>query len=596
EFGSASASAEGFRNESSSAAASLYRRPWGIKGLDASDLFARATDGASWLAISGNPLAPATQSRAGDLLRALSAGDRGVLRDLDGWFAIAWWDADRQSLNLIRDRFGSEPLFYASTDRGLLFGSRARDLVGVGGLRKRLSAQGVVQFLSYCYLPGVDTMYEGMLRVPAGSHLQFSARDRSIRIDRWYRLSYADPVPPDEPAIEKQYRELLEQAVTRRLGGGRTGVFLSGGMDSSSAITFARRHMTDSINSFGFRCSGGSFDESHYARSLADELHAKHSEVEYGENESLSILDAIGEMEVPFCDVGIEIGTWLLSRAASGQVDYILTGDGGDEIWASHPVYAAQKLMKAYDRLPLPMLMRRGVAGMTSWVRDSDQKRNLPVVLKRLIPPPSIPRELGHFRWRTYFTRETMQNLLAGSTRQQAASYDPYQVIRTSLEGYDGPDDNISPWLYSDYTTASAFYFSRLLFARSFGVEVRTPFYDRDLVEYGARIPSFKKLEGMERTKRLFRASMEGILPDVINHRKDKLGHSVPLKNWLRTTGKLGQEVYATLTSPQMRDRGLVQPEAVTRLWDEHLARRENHSHRLWSLFVLEHWLRRRFD
>ncbi len=120
-------------------------------------------------------------------------------------------------------------------------------------------------------------------------------------------------------------------------------------MDSSSAITFARRHTHEvrSIRS-AFRCSGNSFDESFYARSLAEQLQWSTRRWRYGEAKALTILDAIGQMEVPFSDIGIEIGTWIMSRAAGSQVDYVLTGDGGDEIWASHPVYAAQKLIRAY--------------------------------------------------------------------------------------------------------------------------------------------------------------------------------------------------------------------------------------------------------
>jgi asparagine synthase (glutamine-hydrolysing) len=150
--------------------------------------------------------------------------------------------------------------------------------------------------------------------------------------------------------------------------------------------------------------------------------------------------------------------------------------------------------------------------------------------------------------------------------------------------------------LYSDYSTVSGFYFSRVLLARSFGLEVRLPFYDRELVEFGARIPVHLKLEGIERTKRLFRVAMEGILPDVINHRTDKMGHSVPFKNWLRDAGPLSALVTETLGSSKFKDRGLFRPESITRMLDEHRSRRHNHSHRIWALFMLEHWFRQHFD
>jgi asparagine synthase (glutamine-hydrolysing) len=523
-----------------------------------------------------------------------------VLSHVDGVFALVWWDG--LELHLVRDRFGAEPMFYAQTKlRGstngssLVFGSRARDVVASAGLPRRVSDEALAEYLTYAYVPGTRTLYDGVARVPAGGHVRFTAHGQ-LQVERWYRLSYAVPLLLDEAEIKRGYREKLEAAVVRRLGGGRIGSFLSGGMDSSSAVTFARRHTQDPIHSFGFRCSGGSFDESHYARALAEQLSVQHTEVEYGEEQALSIVDAIAQMEVPFCDIGIEIGTWILSRAAGSQVDYVLTGDGGDEIWASHPVYAAQKMMIWYDRVPLPNLLRRALVAPTKWVRDSDDKRNLAVVAKRLIPSPQLDPELGHFRWRTYFTREDLREVVTDDLARRIADFDTYEVVRESLRGYEGPDDNLSRWMYSDYTTAASFYFSRLLFTRAFGVEARMPFFDRDLVEFGVRIPARLKLEGVERTKRLFREAMEGILPNVINHRRDKLGHSVPLKNWLRADGALGKALTSTLRSEQFRARNILKPQAVERLIEEHATRRDNHSHRLWGFFVLEHWMRSHID
>lgn len=586
------------------AIAELYRGRWSAGTLDAADTFAHDPFTGSWLAFSGNPIAPSlrgveqgfAKSRAAYLLDSLDQKGVAGLAEVDGCFAVAWWDSRRGSLFLIRDRFGVEPLFLSADSRGLFFASRARDLLQARGQSPTLSMEGLAQFLTYCYLPGSSTLYEGVRRVPPGGLVEFHVTTGKYRVDRWYTLSFANPMREDERAMATRYRELLEASVMKRLGHGRAGAFLSGGMDSSSVVTFARKHLAGPIYTYGFRCSGTSFDESHYARSLARELGTIHTEVEYGEPQSLDIQDAVEAMEVPFCDVGIEIGTWLLSRAASGRVDYLMTGDGGDEIWASHPVYAAQRIIKWYDRAPLPQALRVALARTAALVKDSDNKRGLPVVLKRILPPPSVPKALGHFRWRLYHTPETLKELLTPRLNAMLDGIDPFAPVLESFEGYDGPDDGISVWLYSDYQTASSFYFSRLLLARFFGVEVRLPFYDRDLVEFGARIPAHLKLEGIERTKRLFRMAMEGVLPDIINHRGDKLGHSVPLKNWLRSGQELQTEVIQTLRGESFRNRDLIRPEAVERLLTEHRQRRHNHSHRLWTLFVLEHWLRKHFD
>jgi asparagine synthase (glutamine-hydrolysing) len=565
---------------------------------------AAIADGGSWLALSGHPLRVAGAGvmqrgesiSAATLLAMLDADGLHALGGVDGQFSFAWWKAQDGVLILVRDRFGMEPLCYWHSGRQIIYGSTARDIAAHLPMRPGLSMQGLVEYLTYCFLPGNSTLFEGIFRVPAGGLVEFSPDTGACRLQQWYRLSYSNTEAPNEGAIAARYRELLEASVVRRLSDDRAGIFLSGGMDSSSAATFARKHLTGPIASYSFRCVGASFDESTFARQLAEELGTQHTEVDYGELQSLEAISTIGAMDMPFCDIGIEIGTWLLSKAASTHVDYLLTGDGGDEIWASHPVYAAQRIMRWYDRIPVPRALRTALVRTCGLVRDSDQKRNLAVVLKRLLPEPTFPEDLMHYRWRMYYTSDSLRALLAPALSEAADSTAPFQAAMEAFENYQGPDDGVSPCLFSDYRTVSSFYFSRVLLARSFGLEVRMPFYDRDLVEYGARIPVNLKLEGIERTKRLFRVAMEGILPDIINHRRDKLGHSVPFKNWLRDAGPLSTLVTETLRSKSFTDRGLFRPAIVARMLDEHRSRRHNHSHRIWTLFVLEQWFRKHFD
>jgi asparagine synthase (glutamine-hydrolysing) len=565
-----------------------------------------SSDAASgaWLAFAGNALlvpaagvvARGESLTAARLLALFEAEGLRALDRLDGQFAIAWWNRREGVLRLIRDRFGMEPLCYAHSGRQIVFGSLACDVAANMAAAPGLSMQGVVEYLTHCYLPGNSTLFEGILRVPGGALLEFSAATGASRVNYWYRLSFANGVAPNEQEITERYRNLLEASVVRRLSDDRLGVFLSGGMDSSSAATFARKHLTGTISSYSFRCVGASFDESPFSRALAKELGTQHTEVDYGELQSLEAMAAAGAMDMPFCDIGIEIGTWVLSKAAGTNVDYLMTGDGGDEIWASHPVYAAQRIMRWYDLMPIPRPVRTALVAACGLVRDSDKKRNLPVVLKRLVPESTYPKDFKHYRWKMYYTFGSLRDLLSPSLSAAVGATEPFQAATESFEHYQGPDDGISPCLYSDYRTVSGCYFSRMFLARSFGIEVRMPFYDRDLVEYGARIPVNLKLEGLERTKRLFRVAMEGILPDIINHRPDKMGHSVPFKNWLRGSGPLNTQVTQTLTSSKFLDRGLFRPEAVARMLSEHRSRRHNHSHRIWALFVLEHWFRQHFD
>jgi asparagine synthase (glutamine-hydrolysing) len=576
-------------------------RPWGVAGLDAEERTAVDPATGSWLALSGHVYRDQSSGRDGPVARAASlilprllAKGTAVLAEIEGTFALAFFDARERRLHLVRDRFGVEPLFYGLGRDGALFGSRTRDLMGTGLLASGVCPHGLAEFLTYCFVPGDATLDAQIRRVPPGYFVVLDDAGNVLERERWYRLSFAGPQELDESVIRERFRTLLEEAVVRRLDGKRPGALLSGGMDSSSVVTFARKHRQGPILSFAFRCGGSSFDESVYARALAEAMGTEHTEVLYGEDEAFEIEKAVAEMDVPFCDIGINVGTWLLGRAAAGRADFVLTGDGGDELWASHPVYAAQRLLAPYERFPHPSGLDRAIRWVGQHFRDSENKRDLRVVLKRFLPDPDLPRELGPFRWRSYYNPLELLSLVTSDTARELAPANPFKSVLDAFNGYDGPDDGISRYLYNDYVTASSFYMNRLLLLRRFGVEARSPFYDRELVEYGTRIPAAKKLEGLERTKRLFREAMEGVLPDVINHRKDKLGHSVPMKLWLRSDGALGRRVAKVLSSESLRARGLFRPEPVQRLLAEHRARRHNHSHRIWALYVLELWLRSR--
>lgn len=580
--------------------AAVVIRPWGIATLDGIERSATDGDTGSWIGLSGQPIqdgtGPSERSLARRLLERLTASGPGVLHELDGSFAIAWYDGRCRRLTLARDRFGMEPLFYAEIGARVLYGSRVKDLRATGVLAGGISAEGLAQFLTYCYVPGDATLDQGVRRVPPGTWIEIDPQSGVVRCERWYRLSFASPLAAGENQIGEEFRDLLEKAVVRRLGEAPTGVLLSGGMDSSSVLTFARRHHPGCIRTFAFRCGGQSFDESEYARALSEELATEHAEVVYDEEQALEARAIPSEMDVPFCDIGINVGTWILGGAAEGRVGYVLTGDGGDELWGSHPVYAAQRLLRPYDRLPVPGMVHSALARTANLLRDSDRKRDLRVKLKRILPRPGLPKELGAFRWRAYYAPHELQRLLTPDWAVQVGELDPFQPVLEAYEGYDGPDDGLSPHLYNDYVTTSGYYFSRLGLLRKFGIEARSPFYDRALVEFGARIPARLKLEGIERTKRLFRVAMDGILPDVINHRKDKLGHSVPLKNWLRQAGSLDRWVSEALSPGRVRARGLFRHQEIDRMRDEHRRGRHNHSHRLWALLTLETWLQAHVD
>jgi asparagine synthase (glutamine-hydrolysing) len=326
---------------------------------------------------------------------------------------------------------------------------------------------------------------------------------------------------------------------------------------------------------------------------VADKFHSQHTEVEYQAEHLPLIHKAVRLMDEPFCDIGIEIGSYLLAQAAAGKVSYVFSGEGGDELFGGHPVYVADKLASVVDRVPDFIL--EPLARQLQRIPDNDQKKNLQVKIKRFAYSLSFPSELLSHRWRTYYTPEELRELCTPDFLDSCDTQKMFDgMIQLNREA-DGRDQ-LSRSLYSDYQTLVAFYLRRLELLRAFSLESRLPLLDYRLVEYAARIPSRLKVKGLSDTKFIYKKALEVLLPRHILYDRPKLGHSVPMKNWLREDSRVQEWVEETLSEDCLKSRGMFRPSAVRRLLSEHLHKRHNHSHRLWSLAVLELWLRAWLD
>jgi asparagine synthase (glutamine-hydrolysing) len=271
----------------------------------------------------------------------------------------------------------------------------------------------------------------------------------------------------------------------------------------------------------------------------------------------------------------------------------VLSGEGGDELFGGHPVYVADKFAAVVDRFP--RFLVNPLVQTLQRIPDSEQKKNLQVKLKRFAYSLSFPSELLSHRWRVYYTPQELQELCTGDF---IASCDTQQLFDGMLkytQEADGPDQ-LSRSLYSDYYTLVNFYLRRLGLLRSFSLDSRLPLLDYRLVEYAAKIPSSLKVRRLSDTKYIYKKVLEGVLPREILYDRPKLGHSVPMKNWLRDNAKVQEWIAKLLSDASLEKRGFFHPLVVRRMIEEHISKRQNHSHRLWGLLVLELWLRSWLD
>ena len=511
------------------------------------------------------------------------------LDSVNGRLAFALWDKKNNKLILGRDRLGIQPLYYFDDGKRFIFSSSLRAFSAAGWVSNQLNHRVVLQYLLYCYNPGDETFWRDVYKLPPGNLLSVNGSTTSLK--PYWRLSFAETWMK----TEKQYRDeipaLLEDAIRIRVEPDRPpGIFLSGGTDSSALVSVTSRVSNKPIYTFSFRCEGRSYDESPYARLVAERYGTRHSEIPYRPDDVSLISEAVGAMDEPFCDIGIEIGTYLLARAAKDKVSYVLSGEGGDELFAGHPVYVADKLGAVVDRLPRPLLtplihaLRR--------IPDSDEKKDFRVKLKRFAYSLSFPANLLSQRWRVYYRPEELQELCTPDFLQPRDMVSLYAVMLNHAANADGPDP-LSRALHVDYHTLVDFYLRRLGLLRAFSLESHLPLLDHRLVEYAAKIPSHLKVRRFSDTKYIYKKVLENLLPREIVYDRPKLGHSVPMKNWLRDDINIRRWVAEVLLEGPVKVSGLFRSQFIERLIKEHAQRVHNHSHRLWSLVVLGLWLQR---
>ena len=517
-----------------------------------------------------------------------------VLRNLNGHFAGAIYDGKNHKLTLFRDHFGVEPLYYYQDSVGdVYFGSNPLFLLKIGFFPREINFKGLHTYLLFNYIPLEDTIVAGVKKVKPGHLVEFEGDHAGSR--RYWYLSFEWNETRTEEETAAELVDLLKDAVRIRIENGKIkpGAFLSGGMDSSSVVGLSSQFLSQQLHTFSFRCKGESYDESHYAQFMSDAYKTKHHLVEFPPEESLSIRELVDLMPEPFSDIGIEVASFILARYAQDLVDFILSGDGGDELFAGHPVYIADRMAQWFDKVP--SILQKPVIGIFQLFPDSDKKKSFTVKAKRFAYSFNFPAKLYSNRWRIYYTSRELEQALVPDAWEVLRRYDPLEDIAAIYKEADGPDF-LSKTLYGDYATVVNFYLMRMYILRHFGIEARFPMFDYRLVEFAATIPSHLKIPNNEDTKYILKKAMEGILPDEIVHRKDKLGHSVPMKNWMRDAEVVKSFLRETLSEENVKRRGLFKPEFVNRLFEEHQSRKFNHSHRLWAMAVLELWMQKHFD
>jgi len=506
---------------------------------------------------------------------------------LHGMFAFVLWDGRTRTLIAARDRAGEKPLYYAETPDGLVLGSEIKALLRAPGVGRDLDLVSLDQFLTYEYVISPRTIFAGIRRLPAAHYLVY--RDGQLTIERyWDAASIPAREWREEEAVDA-IREKLRHAVrSQMMSDVPLGVFLSGGIDSSTVVAFMAEAATANnatVNSFSMGFDDGSYNELPYAREVAQQFGTNHREGLVSPDVAALFDRLIVHLDEPFADVSL-FPTFMVSELARKHVTVALAGDGGDELFAGYDTYEAQALASRFERF-LPQPAMAGIARVMSMFPPSDKKKGLLNSLRRFFDGAAgRPANLEHYRWMTFLSPLAKAELYSPALQQALSGADVYLPVRDALGTRH--DDALNRQLYADLSIYLAddilTKVDRMSMATS--LETRAPFLDVGVMELAFSMPGQLKLRDRER-KYILKRALRGILPDCILQRK-KEGFSIPMKQWLRR--ELSPLMEDLLSPARVARRGLFEAGAVSRLVREHQVGRENHAHTLFPLMVFERW------
>jgi len=517
------------------------------------------------------------------VLHAFLQWDTRCFARLRGMFAVALWSEPGRRLVLVRDRMGIKPLYFARRGEDLYFGSELKAILVHPEIERRLSLEGLDCYLSLNYVPCPWTLVEGIEKLPPGQFLEW--RDGDVSTDSYWRLPMVEPQDRTLDSAKEELDFLLRQAIREHMiSDVPLGMWLSGGIDSSTILHYAATESSKPLKTFSISFRGRSFDETAYIQQAASLYKTDHEQLDL--NPAVDLQAAIEEFayycDEPSADAGA-LPVWFLAKLSKTKTTVSLSGEGADELFAGYLTHRANQLAPALRKWPRAAI-QLALSGMRLWP-VSDEKIGFEYKLSRFLEGSLMASERAHVHWNGTFSDEQKRELLTSSL--SGALRGTLQELRSLLR--DG--DNLSPYLWFDqkYFLPDDILTKTDRMSMAHSLEVRPPFLDHRIVEFTATLPSSLKIQG-SRQKVLLKELMRENLPPAILTRK-KMGFDIPAHQWLR--GPLRPMLTETLAWGTSEHAGLFRASAVQACLQNHLERRANLGYHLWGLMVLFLWMRK---
>lgn len=513
----------------------------------------------------------------------LAWGLEDCLKRLEGMYAFSIWDNQKKKLFVVRDKFGEKPLYYTQDENGVYFASELKAIVPFI-YKTKISKKALNLFFSLTYIPAPYTIYENVFKLEPGYFLEIS--DSGVQEKQFYNLleqfEEADKhkIQSYEEA-KKQLRDLLFESVRLRMVSDvPLGAFLSGGIDSSIVSAIMSNVSEKPVNTFSIGFKEKAYDESERAKLVADHIQSNHHVYFVDHNDLLGIVDeTLSYFDEPFGDSSA-IPSMIVAKKAREKVTVVLTGDCADELFGGYEKYLAKHYTDKYNAYP--KIARKAFESFVKLIPHANATNHTLRKMKKVITSASLqPDEQYKQLCSLGYNVEEKSKLLKPNFAEDVS-----QHITKYFNERSG--DELSKTFYSDVKLVlegdMLTKVDRACMLNS--LEARVPFLDSKIVEFSARLPHVFKILGTDK-KKILKETFADLLPEEALTFSKK-GFGIPIRIWFQK--ELKEELLSLLSEDFLICQNIFNISYVNKIVEEHMSNKENHSSKLWQLFVFQKW------
>jgi asparagine synthase (glutamine-hydrolysing) len=519
-------------------------------------------------------------------------GPRCVER-LHGMFAMAIWDSRRRELFLARDRLGIKPLYYAQLPGGFLFGSEIKALLAHPAMTADLDEEAFGHYLTFVSTPAPLTMFKGVRKLAPAERMTVRA-DGTITSERWWtpmsRAAQDEVSRLDEAGMEDRLLELLRASIEKRMMSDVPfGVFLSGGVDSSTNVALMSELMDDPVRTFSVAFKDHEkYNELEFARQIAHRYNTDHHEVVIDWDDLESFLpQLIHHQDEPIAD-WVCVPLYYVSKLARDNGTIVVqVGEGSDELFHGYDLYINEARRRRRFWEPIQRVPRSVRLGASRVLTDVARRTDRGVMHAQIFAEAASGR-LPFWGGAICYQGDLKQQIL-GRGNGQSDSYEVVERLWREAERDRPSADLLQKMTYLELKNRLA----ELLLMRvdkmtmATSVEARVPFLDHELVEFAMALPPEMKVRDGVGKYLLKRAVAGSVIPHEIAYRK-KQGFGAPVSEWFR--GELGRRAQKQTRESSLAERGLLDYDRVDELWEAHRSGRAEWSFQLWNLYNVSAW------